>query len=360
MGFYSRNNGVIGKAFINEASEVWPLRTSVYATGLYDFSTFTFTNASATGQNGPTLSALTTAYSAYSWTSNTSFFNEGEYQGFQKWTVPTSGIYRFDVRGAGGGTHQYNWYNNLGGTVRPLGARIVADIELEKEQVIQIIVGQRGEDSGTYFNVNTNSSEGDNAAAGGGGGSFVFVNSSDTYPIFAAGGGGGGTRNTYTGSNANYSGTAANRCQNTTYGAGGTNGNGGLSNAGGSSYWSAGGGGWLTDGTGGNQSTANLYTPGSQGGYGGRAPRNGAVGGTRGSDGTDSGGNGGFGCGGGGYSDNAGTGGGGGYSGGGGCNSSTANGGGGGGGTYVSASATNVTTSQCSTWDHGSVTVTLL
>lgn len=361
MGYYSKNNGNIGTFSINKSEYIFNLDKTKFGDSLYDFDIFTFTTAGVTGQNGPTLAQLRSAYSAYSWTQDSAFFDEGEFQGFQKWTVPVSGTYRFTIDGAAGGTHTYYFANSLGGTVRPLGARIVADLDLEQGEILQIIVGQRGEDSGTYYaGLETNSSEGDNAAAGGGGGTFIFYNSTDSFPIFAAGGGAGGTRNTYANSNANYSSTNGYDAQPAGYGAGGVSGNGGYTNAGGSSYWSAGGAGWLTDGTGGNQSVNNNYAPGTQGAYGGRSPRNGAIGGTRGNDGTDSGGNGGFGGGGGGYSDNTGTGGGGGFSGGGGSNSSVANGGGGGGGTYYTASATNVTVSQSPSWDHGSVTIELL
>ena len=44
-------------------------------TELYTFTTHTFTNAGVTGSAGPTLAQCKTAYSASSWTQNSSFFN---------------------------------------------------------------------------------------------------------------------------------------------------------------------------------------------------------------------------------------------------------------------------------------------
>lgn len=354
-------------------SGVYDHENNMFSPGaaLFSFTSFTFTNGTTTGVFGPTQANLLAAYDTvtYPWLNDTNLFAQGEYQGFQKFTIPKTGTYRFTVKGAGGGQKSHPSYQS--GTYRPRGSQIVADFSLNIGEKIQILVGQRGEDDNTYYATQNSSSEGDNAGPGGGGGSFVFFDKDDTYPILVAGGGAGGTRNTYTNAEGS-TGSNANTSQTTTTTSTGTNGNGGPGFTGGSSYWCGSGAGWLTNGTGGNQSTSYNYLPGTQGGQGGRAPRNGGFGGEKGSDGTNSGGDGGFGGGGGGYSDNTGTGGGGGYSGGTGGNSSPTNAAGGGGGLYAYAGTLTsagigtatwiqtVSTTVASTWDHGSVTIQLL
>ena len=42
---------------------------------LFSFNSHTFTNCTAVGREGPTLSNCTTAYSSTSWASNTNYFN---------------------------------------------------------------------------------------------------------------------------------------------------------------------------------------------------------------------------------------------------------------------------------------------
>ena len=46
------------------------------SSGLYSFTTHTFTNASATGRNGPIISQVRSAYSAASWAQNASYQHE--------------------------------------------------------------------------------------------------------------------------------------------------------------------------------------------------------------------------------------------------------------------------------------------
>lgn len=325
---------------------------------LYDFTTHTFTTGGATGKNGPTHSALVSAYSP-SWASNSNFFTQGDSQGYQKWKVPATAVYEFEVQGAGGGKHLYGEASVSGSTFVPRGALVTARLELTAGDWIQLVVGQKGGDSQA-----SDATEGDNAAPGGGGASWVFVNATDSLPLFVGGAGAGGTRNTYTDANASTSNNGRNSQMNgetglSAKGLGGTGGNGGRRNDGGDSYWSGAGAGWLTNGTAGNQTTDyNYQALSSQSGEGGRNPDNGLIGGTRHNDGTDSGGDGGFGGGGGGSSDNAGTGGGAGYSGGAGGCSSPQNGGGGGGGSFATSSATNVSITQALSWTHGYIKIT--
>lgn len=328
---------------------------------LYNFTSHTFTTGGGTGTSGVAHSTFVSAYTSggASWASNASYFTSGEYTGFQKWTVPQTATYRFVVRGASGGLNRY-WQGQGGSSFNQYyGAEITADLTLTQGTQIQMIVGHKGEDAGQHYYIVNNSNEGDNAAAGGGGASWVFYDTSDTNPLFVAGAGAGGSKNSGI-STGNASLTTSGNNKQDGAALGGVSGNGGRSNAGGSSYWSAGGAGWLTNGTGGNQSTNYNSSPGNSGANGGKAPRNNGTGGARGTDGTDSGGSGGFGGGGGGYSDNTGTGGGAGYSGGAGSNSSPANGAGGGGGSYSTTSATNVTTVLRNTHGDGSISITIL
>lgn len=292
---------------------------------LYPFSEHTFTNAGATGKDGPTLAACVAEYTGAgeAWAADPTFLNMTT-NGIQQWTVPATGDYEIQVCGAQGGNHLYTVDSEDGG----LGAVITGTFALVEGQVLHILVGQQGVESaeGSSFSY-------DNAAPGGGGGSFVWDPADDALPMIVAGGGAGGT------SPGDYAGMHANATEDgnsaDTHSNNGTGGNGGRSNAGGSSYWAGAGAGWLTNGTGGNNGTNYVYTPGGSGAQGGRTPLNGGIGGVRWIDGGDveggnEGGDGGFGGGGGGGSDNMGSGGGGGYSGGGGNNGTSRSGGGGG------------------------------
>ena len=143
--------------------------THYAGSGLYSFSSHTFTNCGATGKNGPTLSNCTSAYSP-SWTDNTNYFNVPSNAGIQYWTVPSTGSYQIEVWGAQGGR---------GGVDDPIveggsGAKIRGTISLTQGTVMKILVGQKGLGGGNM--------------KGGGGGS-------SSWP---SGGGGGG----YQGGNA--------------------------------------------------------------------------------------------------------------------------------------------------------------
>ena len=66
---------------------------------IYTFSSLTFTNASATGANGPTLANVQSAYSLQSWTQNTNYLDVNN--GKQLWKIPNNGNYTFIIAGAG-------------------------------------------------------------------------------------------------------------------------------------------------------------------------------------------------------------------------------------------------------------------
>ncbi len=229
--------------------------------------TYTFTNATATGDTGPTQTDVNAEY-----TGTTLDGNVTVTAGIQSWTVPTTGTYSIQALGAAGG-----------GTNGGLGASITGEYALTAGQVLEILVGQEGNeiDNGT----------------GGGGGSYVVLSGN---PIIIAGGGGG--NNGVLNSNCN-----GQDGQNGLDGMGLTNGTGGTAgNQGTSTNRGQGGAGWLQDGPIFTQATSN--TPAMRFLNGGEG----------GSHDTSPGGLGGFGGGGGSWNTGyRGSGGGGGYSGGG-------------------------------------------
>jgi len=225
----------------------------------------TFTTCGATGQDGPSSSACTTAY-----TSTTLAGEVTVSSGKQSWTVPVTGTYRIEAYGAQGKSAETG---RTGGR----GARMRGDFALKAGDTLIIGVGQVGM---------MNSCNG-----GGGGGSFVFRGST---PLVVAGGG-GGTRasvdqNGCDASTAQMAGTGSGSA--TTHGCGlkasSTIGRGGIVSS--SSWGSAGGGlggngageysadnggkSWRNGNTGGGNSTYPAY-----GGFGGGGAGNGSCGG---------------------------------------------------------------------------------
>ena len=134
-----------------------------------------FTNAGATGQNGPTQTQINTAYDGTTLDDDVTINT----QGIQEWTVPATGTYTFEVYGAQGGrSYLYgtsSWHD--GGK----GAKAVADFSLTQGDVLKIMVGQQGVE---YARADR--------GAGGGGGSFVVLSSGTTLLMAAGGGGGAG------------------------------------------------------------------------------------------------------------------------------------------------------------------------
>ena len=140
------------------------------SSGLYPFTSHIFTNCGVTGRLGPTLAQMQSAYADVAWAQNTSFLSQGAYQGYQKWTVPETGVYLIEAIGAAGGNA--TGYSSLPGR----GAKAQATLSLQKGECLIIIVGQ----SGGYAPL----------VGGGGGGSFV-IRESGNVPLVVAGGGGG-------------------------------------------------------------------------------------------------------------------------------------------------------------------------
>lgn len=233
---------------------------------LYVFTSHTFTNANATGRNGPSLSQIQTAYSSQSWASNTAFLNMTT-QGIQLWTVPKSGSYTIEARGGRGGTNTYGPMVSSG-TQGGLGAIMRVTMALAAGQVLQIIVGQQALQG--------------SSGSGGGGGSWI-VNNSDGTLLLVAGGGGGAGHDTGWGAG----GSATNAPNNSAGGHGaapatlsnGNGGNGGPPGSDGFNYGGtgAGGAGWLSAGqnsgsgsaTGGTRYIGGTGSGGTGGGFGG-------------------------------------------------------------------------------------------
>ena len=103
---------------------------------LYNFTSFTFTSAGLTGRLGPTRAQLLASYNTTSnpWLNNTSYYNvDTTFTGYQLWTVPVSGLYQFQVRGASSGS----------AATKGAAALITATISLSQNSKIWIICGQQ-------------------------------------------------------------------------------------------------------------------------------------------------------------------------------------------------------------------------
>jgi hypothetical protein len=338
VAYYSSLNNNSSKPTSSQPSTTQP-PTTTKSQMLYEFKEHKFTTAGKTGPTGPTLQEVKQAYAGVAWAQNSEFLNMTT-QGIQEWKVPVTGTYKIQALGARGG-------GDGGG----LGADITGTFSLSKNEVIKILVGQRGTlgfgDTINYYRSQN--------SGGGGGGSFVVKSDNNIILIIAGGGGGGGDHS------GNYltpkiEGFPANTTQN---GTGSHDNGGGIKGKGGNSNkaWAptaydiagSGGGGFYTSG----ENAGN----GSFGG--GSFIHSDGIGGLGG--GVDyKGGDGGFGGGGGGWSRGVNRGGGGGgYSGGqGGSHTDGGGGRGGGGGSYINSE--NANNLAVTNKDNGSVTITLI
>ena len=184
-------------------------------------------------------------------------------QGYQLWTVPATGTYQIDARGARGGNA--SGFSCTGG----LGARALARFSLVQGDKLLILVGQQG-GSRQY-------------SGGGGGGTFVTKGSDYATSTFmiAAGGGGAGNASSFS-SNGTYGCDTEAGCG----GAIGTNGSAGNGGTGPNSHCASGGGfvtgeqyngtcnygrasGFRTGGLGGDAANCNETLYDADGGFGG-------------------------------------------------------------------------------------------
>jgi hypothetical protein len=130
-------------------------------------NTFTFTSCGQTGRNGPTSAQILAGYQT-GW--HGQFLKLGSFNGYQDWTVPVSGVYEFEVRGASG-------FEGTGSGIAGKGAIVKGKLSLTKGETITVVVGQRGTaptSAGLY--------------GGSGGGSFV-ARKAGNQPLLIAGGG---------------------------------------------------------------------------------------------------------------------------------------------------------------------------
>ena len=230
-----------------------------------------FTNCTQTGASGPTQTQCNSAYGS----GNTLNGAVTVAAGIQQWVVPASGTYTIRAIGAKGA-------DSGAGASGGRGASMQGNCALTGGETLSILVGQMGS-PGYVGNAN-----GEN---GGGGGSFVAR--SGSTPLVVAGGGGGavGSYNTcslgQTTADAvtGTSGVGMNCSGNI---AGGSNGDGGLTN--GNSLIGGGGGGFSSDGANsasghcasvahygkafinggaGGDGSGACYTPKPHGGFGG-------------------------------------------------------------------------------------------
>ena len=268
-------------------------------------NTHTFTTGGVTGANPPTIAQLRTAYTtSNAWEND--YLRQGDYQGYQDWTVPVSGLYEFTAAGASG-------YNGSGSGGVGRGAIVKGRVNLTKGEIITIVCGQVGAApaSGGVW-------------GGSGGGTFV-VRKTGKQPLFIAGGG-SGEANSGAGKDGHLGNISTVSTGNIA--SGGNTGFGGLSTLG----YSAGGGGFLGRGENGSNGelgggsfqdglgiTSTNLRVGGYGGFGGGGQSDGNVQGQ--------------------------SGGAGGYSGGGGARTTIASHAGGGGGSFLTTLATSVATS---------------
>lgn len=157
-----------------DASTSMTFSLVIPAPELFAFTAFTFLPVVGTeSTTGPTLGQCQSAYSGTPWI--TSYFNQGTYQGYQRWTVPATASYYIVAGGAGGGTGSNFTYGSQAG-----GAVIGGLFSLTQSDVLEMVVGsQGGGGGGAHGN-----------ERGGGGGSFVRNVTTGAILLIAGGGGG--------------------------------------------------------------------------------------------------------------------------------------------------------------------------
>jgi hypothetical protein len=131
---------------------------------------FEFTNAGATGHQGPEQSDVNTAYSG----TNLDGLVTINERGIQEWEVPVSGLYRINAVGASGAV--------TGNGAPGLGASLEGTFFLNAGQILQIVVGQEGRTGSSAAN-----------GGGGGGGSFIALAGAQTDADLLMAAAGGGT-----------------------------------------------------------------------------------------------------------------------------------------------------------------------
>jgi hypothetical protein len=201
---------------------------------------YEFTNCGQQGRYGPNQAQINSAYTGTTLdglvTINT--------QGVQEWTVPSNGIYTIQAIGASGAQQADKKFGT--------GATMIGEFDLLAGEVINIVVGQMGLSSVTYWE-----------GCGGGGGSYVAKKTLNVPLVVASGGSGGDGSGNYENRQkpGGSSATGNPNIQGVTIDNNGNN-NAGNNNLGGSA-----GGGLFSNGENGWQSTGGAsYLNGSVGG----------------------------------------------------------------------------------------------
>ncbi|MDA7757997.1 glycine-rich protein, partial [Opitutales bacterium] len=175
---------------------IFPLSVLLYA-GFLNGQTYTFTNAGATGREGPTQAQVDANYTGTNLAGNVTINT----QGIQEWVVPADGDYSIEAYGAqggSGGTWSSSFYSTGG-----LGGYASGKIFLNAGATIYIFVGQQGEGYPNRterigsikrggWNGGGDSSYGTSATGGGGASDVRLVGIDLTDRAIVAGGGGGG------------------------------------------------------------------------------------------------------------------------------------------------------------------------
>ena len=91
-------------------------------------NSLTFTNAAATGDQGPTQAQVTAAYDGTTLEDDVTITT----QGIQEWTVPADGVYTIEARGAAGINGSF--------VAAGYGARMKGDFTLTQGTVLKILV----------------------------------------------------------------------------------------------------------------------------------------------------------------------------------------------------------------------------
>uniref|UniRef100_A0A8B9DV44 Tyrosine-protein kinase receptor n=1 Tax=Anser cygnoides TaxID=8845 RepID=A0A8B9DV44_ANSCY len=179
------------------------LTLAVLVTGDTSVVLWWFTTCGASGPHGPTQAQCDNAYK----NSNVSVTveKEGRLRGVQVWRVPATNRYRISAYGAAGGKGAKN-HNK-----RSHGVFISATFQLEKDELLYILVGQQGEDACPGANPQTQKiclgesslieedykkrkdlKDWAGGGGGGGGATYVFRQKDGIFePLLIAAGGGG-------------------------------------------------------------------------------------------------------------------------------------------------------------------------
>ena len=162
-----------------------------------------FTNLGETGSKGP--DSIGSHYKDQDHDRKVKLFS-----GIQLWTVPRTGEYRIEAIGASGGYGKDSVIKTGG-----RGARMIGNFILTKDEIIRILVGQKGKRGSE----NTKT-------AGGGGGTFVVRGNNKSLIIAGGGGGVKKMSEQHPGCDASIN-TTGNAGNNSPLGTGGSNGHGG-------------------------------------------------------------------------------------------------------------------------------------